>query len=226
MSIKVIGAGFGRTGTMSLKSALEELRLTKCYHMIELINNPELVGYWEQANQGESVDWDVLFDGYQATIDYPSYRHYKTLMQHYPEAKVILTVRDPDSWYESVRDTIYRAAPKGIKKLMMSFISIFSSKLRYLIRTFHMSASNFKKDFSGKFEDRAFAIEVFKAHIEEVKNTVPADKLLVYEVKEGWQPLCDFLDLPVPDKPFPRLNDRAEFKERLKKGFKNQGDLK
>ena len=100
---------------MSLKVALEQLGFEKCYHMIELINNPQFVGYWEKADQGESVNWDDLFVGYKSTVDYPGFRHYQALMEHYSEAKIILTVRDPNSWYESVVSTIYNAGPKGIE---------------------------------------------------------------------------------------------------------------
>src|SRR4028118_1427594 len=100
MAIGVIGAGLGRTGTLSLKAALEELGFGACYHMIELLGHPEQVHFWETASRGESVDWDTLFTGYQAVVDYPGCRYYRTLMEHYPEAKVILTGRDPARWDE------------------------------------------------------------------------------------------------------------------------------
>src|SRR5947208_7864431 len=109
MAIQVIGAGLGRTGTLSLKAALEELGFGPCYHMIELITHPEQVVYWEAASAGQPVDWDALFAGYQAVVDYPGCRYYRELMRHYPEAKVILTVRDPETWYESCMATIYQA---------------------------------------------------------------------------------------------------------------------
>src|SRR3712207_2137652 len=108
MAIKVIGAGFGRTGTSSLKNALEELGFTKCYHMEELLYHPEDVVFWEAAQQGKKVNWDELFTNYQATVDFPGYRHYQELMQYYPDAKVILSMRSPEKWYESSYNTIYK----------------------------------------------------------------------------------------------------------------------
>src|SRR4028118_1909160 len=109
MAIRVIGAGLGRTGTLSLKAALEEVGFGACYHMIELLGHPEQVHFWEAASRGEPVHWDALFAGYQSIVDYPGCRYYRTLMEHYPDAKVVLTVRDPDRWYESTRETIYKA---------------------------------------------------------------------------------------------------------------------
>ena len=130
MAIKVIGAGFGRTGTLSIKLALEQLGFGKCYHMVELLENPQQVHFWEDANQGKPVDWEALFQGYQATVDYPGYRHYKQLMQYYPEAKVLLSVRDPEKWYESTYNTIYQAAPSLGQKIEMALKLPFSSRLR------------------------------------------------------------------------------------------------
>ncbi len=216
MAIKIIGAGFGRTGTLSLKQALEELGFSKCYHMVELLNNPHHVQYWEEANQGKPVDWNTLFEGYQATVDFPGYRHYKALMQYYPQAKIILSVRDFEKWHESVYQTIYQAGPSLGEKIWMSLKLPFSPKLRKLIRIFKMASAVWKEDFAGRFEDKAFAREVFERHNEEVRRSVPANRLLVYEVKQGWEPLCKFLNVPLPAAPFPRINERADFKQKTK----------
>ena len=220
MSLEVIGAGMGRTGTMSLKLALEQLGFIGCYHMVELLKHPEDVPYWERANRGEPVDWDALFTGYRATVDYPGYTHYQTLMQRYPKAKVILSVREPEAWYESALATIYRAEPGPAQKLKMGLALPFSPKLRKLLRVFKMSAQVWKEEYEGRFEDKAFATAKFEEHNEEVKRTVPADRLLVYEVKEGWEPLCEFLGVPVPDIPFPRSNDRQAFQTQQKRGLR------
>ncbi|HLO88647.1 MAG TPA: sulfotransferase, partial [Nostocaceae cyanobacterium] len=210
MTIKVIGAGFGRTGTSSLKAALEELGFNKCYHMIELLQRPSDVTFWEDASDGKPVNWDALFDGYQAIVDFPGYRYYQQLMQHYPDAKVLLSIRDADNWYESTLDTIYKAGPTSWQKLKLAFMLPFSPRLRQLIRVFRMADRDvWQKDFQGKFEDKQLAHEIFHQHIEQVKRVVPSERLLVYQVKEGWQPLCQFLDVPVPDQPFPHLNERA-----------------
>jgi Sulfotransferase domain len=218
MTIKIIGAGFGRTGTLSLKTALEELGFNKCYHMIELFQNPEKVKFWENASQGKPVDWDALFEGYSAIVDFPGCDYYLQLMQHYPDAKVILTIRDPETWYESTLNSIYQAQPPAIAKFLMALKSLFYSRERYLLRLFRLINHDvWQRDFQGKFEDKNLAIDIFKQHIEEVKRVVPPEKLLVFQVKQGWEPLCNFLGVPIPvDKPFPRLNDRISFNQRSK----------
>jgi hypothetical protein len=198
MSLEVIGAGFGRTGTMSLKVTLEELGFDPCYHMIELFEHPEHVKRWEAAVRGEKpVDWDEMFAGYRATVDWPGAAFYKELTQRYPEAKVILTVRDPDRWYESARNTIFNlqgAASPRAPRMAMELAS--------------------KRGFDADVEDRERMIEAINRWNEEVKEFVPAQKLLVYEVKEGWEPLCDFLDVEAPKgKLFPHLNDSDSFRK-------------
>jgi Sulfotransferase domain len=211
MPIKVIGAGFGRTGTLSLKSALEELGFTKCYHMTDVLANLEHAVVWDKAAQGESVDWESLFRGYQATVDWPGCAFYEQLLRQYPGAKVILTVRDPDRWYESARQTIYlakNAFPRWLRILRPAFRR-FGGMLNRVV---------WQGTFTGRFEDKPFAIDVFNRHNAEVRQSVPPDQLLVYEVREGWEPLCNFLGVPVPaGKPFPHLNDAAEFKARIKR---------
>jgi hypothetical protein len=222
MAIRVIGAGLGRTGTLSLKAALEELGFEACYHMIELLGHPEQVHFWEAASRGESVDWDALFAGYQAVVDYPGCRYYRTLMEYYPEAKVILTVRDPDRWYESTRETIYRVGRAPSKRPEAQSAPSegspsglpFPGDPQLFGRIFQMVEQDvWQGDFAGKFEDRDYAVEAFNRHIAQVKEHVPQQRLLVYEVSQGWEPLCRFLDVAVPEgKPFPRLNDREAFR--------------
>lgn len=220
MTIKVIGAGFGRTGTLSLKAALEEVGFGKCYHMVELLKNPSDVKFWEDASNGKTVNWDALFNNYQAIVDFPGYRYYRQLMQRYPDAKVLLSIRDPDSWYESTLNTIYKAKPTGWQKLKIALSLPFSQRLQHLIRVFRMADKDvWLKDFQGKFEDKQYAIGIFNQHIEEVKRIVPSERLLVYQVKEGWEPLCHFLDVPVPEKPFPHLNERTTFGQMSKQLF-------
>ena len=215
MTIEVIGAGFGRTGTMSLKVALEELGFGPCYHMIELFGHPEHVPIWEAASQGKPVDWEGLFRGYRATTDWPACSFYKELVERYPDAKVILTVRDPERWYESTYNTIY-----GMRRMISSPIfrlaGLFRPSMGLAAR---MNDRLIWEDtFGGSLEDRERAIRVFERHNEEVKGRVPPDKLLVYEVKEGWQPLCEFLGVEVPkDKPFPHLNDTDTFRKMVRR---------
>lgn len=216
--MKLIGAGFGRTGTKSLQAALEELGLKPCYHMTSVVENPEHTQLWYDAARGKPVDWKRLFQGYQATVDWPGCTFYKELMEVFPDAKVLLSVRDAEKWYESALNTIYG----GLRKFPHSVIKHVVPPARRMSRM--VDAIIWDGTFQGRFEDKQFAIEVFHRHIEEVKKHVPADRLLVYEVKEGWEPLCRFLGVEVPqDKPFPRLNDTADFqrmiRERMKTAF-------
>ncbi len=215
MAIKVIGAGFGRTGTLSLKVALETLGFGKCYHMVELLAHPEHITTWERAARGEQPDWHALFQGYQAIVDFPGYRFYRELMHIYPEAKVLLTVRDPEQWYESTYQTIYQVGPSLLQRILLSFQLPFSPRLRRLIRVFQYSDRMvWKKDFQGRFTDKSFAIELYHRHIDNVKSTVPPERLLIYSVTEGWEPLCRFLGVAVPEQlAFPRLNERAAFQQ-------------
>ena len=217
MALKVIGAGFGRTGTLSLKAALERLGFGPCYHMVELLQHPEHVSYWEAAERGEKVAWDELFRGYQAAVDFPAYRQWEVLLNAYPDAKVVLSTRDPEAWWASANATIYRAGNSLSSRVRLGVQLPFSARARLLLRVFKLAGGVWQKDFAGEFENRAEALRRFKAHEARVRERVPADKLLVYEVKQGWEPLCAFLGVPVPDEPFPRRNDRATFQANQKR---------
>jgi Sulfotransferase domain len=211
MALRVIGAGFGRTGTLSLKAALEELGFTKCYHMTDVLAHPEHAPLWEAAGRGDPIDWGKLFEGYQATVDWPGCAFYEQIIGRYPDAKVILTTRDPDEWYDSAKQTIYwvRSAFRGWTLLFVPRMRSFRRMLDRVIwdGTFH-----------ARFEDKNYAIKVFRQHNELVCGMVPRDRLLIYEVREGWAPLCAFLGVPIPDgKPFPRLNDSATFRARIER---------
>ena len=210
MTIRVIGAGFGRTGTTSLKVALEMLGFAKCYHMIEVMKHPDDARVWIDAARGRPVDWDTLFTGYQATVDWPGCTFYETLMARYPDAKVILTVRDPQKWHRSAMQTIY-----GTTTFPMSILRPLIPRMR---TAFQMQNEVFwQRTFHGRFADKDYAIRVFDEHNEAVKRSVPPERLLVYDVKEGWEPLCRFLDVPVPlDQPFPHLNDTRTFRRRIR----------
>jgi hypothetical protein len=216
--VKVVGAGFGRTGTMSLKAALETLGFGPCYHMIEVFEHPEHAGFWQAAWRGEPVDWDGLLGGYEAAVDWPACTFYEELLQRYPDARVLLSVRDPERWYESTRDTIYQiskiTAGSRLSRAVFAFVGLFVSGVFEIGRMGNEII--WQGTFDGRFEDRSHAIEVFVRHNEEVKRRVPAEKLLVFEVKEGWGPLCEFLGVAEPDKPFPRLNDAAQMRRRIR----------
>jgi Sulfotransferase domain len=217
VTLEVIGAGFGRTGTMSLKVALEELGFGPCYHMIEVFENPEHVEQWEAAREGRP-NWEELFRGYRAAVDWPAAAFYEELMERYPDAKVILTVRDPDRWYESARSTIFTIQNVASSPIL-SLAGLFVPSLRQMKRVARMARDLAWEDvFDGRFEDRRGAIEAFDRWNEEVKKRVPAERLLVYEVKDGWGPLCDFLGVAVPEgRPFPHLNDAETFRKRIRR---------
>ena len=219
-SLEVIGAGFGRTGTMSLKAALEELGFGPCYHMTEVFRHPEHAEFWTAAWRGEPVDWDAVLGGYRATVDWPGCTFYAELMERYPEAKVLLNVRDPERWYESMHDTIYEltVVTRGslLSRIVFAFFRFLAFGAFGTIRRDNMVEEIiWEGTFDGRFEEKAHAIEVFERHNEEVERRVPSGKLLIYQVKEGWGPLCEFLGVEEPDEPFPHYNASAGFRRRL-----------
>lgn len=212
----MIGAGFGRTGTMSLKVALEKLGVGPCYHMTDLFKHPSHGKFWERAVNGERVDPE-LFRDYEAAVDWPACSFYEELMERYPEAKVILTVRDPGSWHESTMKTIYNAGNPEAGSPFFRLAGVFARRMK---RTGRMvNELIWDGTFDGRFEDKEHAISVFERHNREVKERVPPEKLLVYDVKEGWEPLCDFLGVGVPDEPFPRLNEAKTFRRMIVAGY-------
>ncbi len=174
--------------------------------MQEVIKHPAHVPFWQAAMAGKVVDWDQIFTGYQATVDWPACNFYQQLMIQYPDAKVLLTVREPDAWYASCLNTIYAMYHKPVMRLIRR---LFPPMQRFMAMN---DALIWQGDFGGRFVDRAHAIAVFNQHNAAVQAHVPPERLLVYHVKEGWEPLCRFLDVPVPQGiPFPHLNDSSTF---------------
>jgi hypothetical protein len=206
MSLKVIGAGFGRTGTLSLKRALEELRLGPCYHMIEVNAHPEHDALWLALAKGESSDWRPMLKGYTSTVDWPTTSIWKALAAANPQARIILTLRDPEAWYASAAATIFAR--------MLEFVSMRASPDAVdPVRRRHMEMINtmiVENTFGGSLA-KEHAIAVFNAHNEEVRRLVPRKQLLVYESGEGWEPLCAFLDAPIPTTPYPKVNTTDDF---------------
>ena len=217
MGIQIIGAGFPRTGTTTLKSSLEQLGFRKCYHMKELLVNPDMLPYWLELEKTGRTDWDTLYQGYVGSVDFPCYPFYKAHMDRYPEAKVILTVRPFEAWYNSVYNTIWKAGPQNLsEKLQMMAKMAFNPRLRKVIRCIKFVRRYlWEVQFQGQFEDKAFVEEIFREHIEAVKAYVPADQLLIYDVRDGWEPLCQFLNVPVPSEQLPHLNKKENFKSML-----------
>lgn len=215
--LRIIGAGFGRTGTSSLKAALETLGFGPCYHMTELFKHPSHANFWERAVRGGPVDWREILRDYGSAVDWPACSFYGELMEEYPEAKVILTVRDPIRWHESTMKTIYNASNPESGSPFFELVGFFAPRMKKTGRM--VNDLIWQGTFDGRFEDREYAIEVFERHTEEVKERVPPGRLLVYDVKEGWGPLCEFLDASVPDEPFPRLNDARTFRRMIVAGY-------
>lgn len=203
MVLAVIGAGYGRTGTLSLKTALERLGFGPCHHMIELFHHPDQIPAWNEAVDGAEVDWDRLLAGYRSAVDWPSCHFWRELADRYPAAKVILTVRDPHQWYQSARATIFRTLDEPPVDP--------SAKAQWkLVRKMIL-----EQTFGGSTADEELAIAVLERHNEELKRAIPDERLLVYEVDQGWEPLCGFLGMAVPDEPFPKVNTTEEFVGRL-----------
>lgn len=203
MGLKVIGAGFGRTGTLSLKFALEQLGLGPCYHMLEVLQHPEHVEVWEALQRGVAPDWAQLFEGYQASVDFPSARFWEAQLEQYPQAKVILSLRDGQAWHRSVMNTIYPSSVAGRD-------SKDPGARRHSLMVFDVIWDGV---FGGRIEDPAHAVACFDAHNQQVIDTVPAEQLLIYRPGDGWEPLCAFLDVPVPEAPYPRVNSTADFQK-------------
>jgi hypothetical protein len=207
MTLSVIGAGFGRTGTMSLKLALEQLGFGPCFHMAEFFtaaNGEALKVRWEEVAFGAAPpDWDDVFAGYRSTVDWPSAAYWRELADRYPSAKIILTVRDADRWYGSAAATIFsgRSSDEELAKRT----DTWARMVRRIIA---------ENTFDGRTSDREHAIAVFRRHNDEVRSTIAPERLLVYEAGAGWEPLCRFLGVEVPETPFPQENTTEKFKAR------------
>ncbi len=198
MSLLLIGAGFGRTGTLSLKYALETLGL-RCHHMIEVIRSPGDVEKWLRAAEQGDADWDDLLEGFNATVDWPCCHFYRQLAEAYPKAKVLLSVRDPMSWYESMSETTLR---------------VIRARMRAAPDSRDLGQELVVKGaFHGNIDEAEHAVRIFEQHVSDMRATIEPERLLVYQVSEGWEPLCEFLEMPVPNEPFPRVNSRDEFDE-------------
>ena len=217
MSLQVIGSGVGRTGTHSLKLALEQLGFGKCYHMAELFQHPENIIYFQKAERGENVEWDKVFEGYKSAVDYPVARYYKQLIAAYPNAKIIHTLRDAESWYQSAIETIFWATkPSAGRMLSMLLKMPFNATVRKRFPVLKYDGELVDNVFGKNLRDKQEVIKRYNAINQETLNYLPKDRSLVYEVKAGWEPLCNFLNVPVPSTPFPRSNSREDFKIMVK----------
>ncbi|MCG8328034.1 MAG: hypothetical protein MI974_10135 [Chitinophagales bacterium] len=217
MDLQILGSGLARTGTMSLKLALEELTEAPCYHMIELLKDTARLPILKKGLKMGTTDWQRFFEGYKSSVDYPACLYIEELLELKPALKVIHTTREPEAWYNSVLETVYRGVPKGGSDIFrMIKNSILYKDFRRLAPVFmHNEKIIWKGQFQSRFEDKDFAINVFLEHEENIKRLVPENQLLIFNVKDGWGPLCEFLDVDVPAKPFPRANERNVFNAKM-----------
>ena len=209
MALKIIGAGLGRTGTASLKVALEQLGMGKCYHMTDVLKDPPRGKAWVEAAKG-NADWDTIFDGYGGSVDYPGCTFWEELADYYPDAKIILTTRDPVRWWESANETIMsQMLIDGIKG------SPFGELMQRIVFD----------TVENRMGDKDFMVSYFEKRNAEIIEKVPPERLLVYQVREGWGPLCEFLGKPIPEVEFPRINSREETRELISGMLSQEGGL-
>ncbi len=194
MALRVIGAGVGRTGTSSLKLALEELLGGRCHHMAEVEENPDQISVWTTAARGEMPSWQGFLKDYVALVDWPGAAFWPELSEAFPDALVLLSVRDAESWYESARATILKESGDSDE-----WTELWSAIQHHR--------------FCDEPHDRAKAMAAMEAHNSAVRTSTPSERLLIWQVTDGWEPLCRALDRPVPDKPFPHTNTREQFQK-------------
>jgi hypothetical protein len=211
--MQVIATGFGRTGTLSLKTALERLGLGPCHHMVDVFAHPRQIRPWLSAATAREADWDRLLVGYESCVDGPTSAYWRQLAEHYPKAKVILTTRDPDRWLASMQRTLF-AQRRRIDSLPGRAAVLLSTLLG-------TDLAAFVKMVDTTLDARTFAtaadrepekaLRLFEAHAARVIAAIPAERLLVFDAADGWGPLCAFLEVPVPAEPFPRVNGTSDF---------------
>lgn len=197
MALEVIGAGVGRTGTHSLKVALERLLGGPCHHMVEVLADPAQIPHWTDGIEGRPVDWGKLMEGYVAQVDWPGASFWPELLEANPDALVLLSLRDPESWYKSASVTIF----SGLERPDAEMEGWMASVKKLL-----------GDRFSDRVSDKSTMIAAFERHNEEVRRRVPAEQLLEWRPGDGWQPICERLGLPVPEEPFPLTNTTDEFR--------------
>ncbi|MDH3695536.1 MAG: sulfotransferase family protein [Gammaproteobacteria bacterium] len=195
MTLKVIGAGFGRTGTASMKQALELLGFGPCHHMGEVLSSPEQKELWRSVASGMKPNWDVLLAGYHSTVDWPAAYFWRELSEYYPDAKILLTTRSSESWYASMVKTIFKIVKETTDPASIG-VKLIGERV-----------------FGGNLDDRDHVIAMYEKNIADVQGAFSEDRLLSYNIGDGWEPLCEFLGKPVPDVAYPRSNSTEEFTE-------------
>ncbi|NRQ33205.1 sulfotransferase family protein [Nonomuraea sp. NN258] len=224
--LQVIGAGFPRTGTTSMKAALERLGFGPCYHMFEILTQPEHVDRWLPTASGGPVDWNEVFAGYRSSQDWPASHFWRQQAEAFPEAKIVLTVRDPHRWYLSMQKLLASGPamrqpaddrPPAATALLDAF-----GRLAPVLDLIGNETFETGWEYGQGVPEEKVALAAFERHVAEVKESAPADRLLVFDVREGWEPLCRFLGVDVPDEPFPHLNE-AETMQRMLSRMMTEG---
>jgi len=207
----------GRTGTYSLKLALEQLQFGPCYHMFELFQHPERLHYFLEAEKELPVNWDALLEGYHSAVDYPIARYWKQLYNYYPDARFIHTQRDPEQWYQSCVESIFWASKPSPGRILNLLVKMpFSAALRKRFPVLKYNGMMLDREFGKDLSDKKKVIQMYNEHNEDVLRTIPKNKLLLFQVKDGWGPLCEFLGVPAPATPFPKTNSREQFRQNVK----------
>ena len=202
MSLQIIGPGLGRTGTRSLKAALELLGFDPCHHMQTLFADPAQLAFWKTLAAGGTVDWHEVFAGYRSQIDWPGAHVWPELLQAFPEARVVFSTRPAEAWWTSYARTV------GKLRRLYPTLPVAPAVAETLDT---MKLVMLRRGIDPEMRDRDGAIAAFHRQLAEVRAAVPPARLLVFAVGDGWTPLCDFLGVPVPATPFPRLNDGGDF---------------
>lgn len=202
--LTVIGAGLPRTGTTSLKAALEKLGFGPCHHMFEILHHPEQGERWRAVMSGGAADWERVLEGYRSAVDFPAALYWQELAEAYPDARIILTVRDPRRWYASMQNLFQFRDGADAADL--------PAQMRGMAAMAPYMEAQFQKVLGqgwgpGSDVGEEYAVEAFGRHTEAVRQVIAAERLLVFEAGQGWGPLCEFLGADVPDEPYPHLND-------------------
>jgi hypothetical protein len=200
MPLKVVGAGLGRTGTHSLKLALEQLLGAPCYHMLEVFERPDDVPIWHQAALGSMPDWNALFADYGAAVDWPAAAFWEEQSEAFPDAVILLSTRDSEAWWKSCNNTIFEVFRSADEKMPPEWTAMIKALFRNL---------------TGDGLDKASAIAAYERHNAHVRATAPPDRLLDWHPGDGWEPICRALGVDVPDEPFPHVNTTEEFRAML-----------
>ncbi len=207
MGLQVVGAGHGRTGTYSQKLALEKLLVAPCYHMREVFGRKSDVEMWRQAADGVMPDWNQFFDGYAAAVDWPVALFWEEIAAAFPDALVLLSVRDAEEWWTSASNTIFNSDKQTESPAFQEMVSAITDNR-----------------FTPDYLDKDASIAAFNAHNQSVRDSIPESRLLEYSVDQGWEPLCHALDLPIPDEPFPVSNTSEEWGKKKKGAFTSVTD--